>query len=56
MLKRLMAVMLMALLIAAVASVGSVAEADEPDYTEPGAEETDSEGYWASTLDEAQLS
>ena len=34
MVKRLIAVMLMALLIAAVASAGSVAEADEPDYTD----------------------
>ena len=34
MVKRLMAVMLMALLIAAVASVPGVAEADEPDYTD----------------------
>ncbi|MXY45791.1 MAG: hypothetical protein F4Y44_02175 [Chloroflexi bacterium] len=35
MVKRLMAVMLMAALIVAVASAGGVAEADEPDYTDP---------------------
>ena len=37
MVKRLIAVMLMAALIVAVASTGGVAEADEPDYTDPEA-------------------
>ena len=35
MVKRLIAVMLMAMLIVAVAFAGGVAEADEPDYTDP---------------------